>query len=142
MPYSSDILDKRITIAQRANDGSEGFGKRNAPRYVELDTIWAAEAFTRGTKAMREGALDAYDTIMLRFRWLAGVDRWCLIRYEGRWYQITSYHDSYRENIIQITAQELANQDVNLITRSALYGSDGAQLLGSTGAALVCRNEE
>ena len=64
---------------------------------------------------MQAGVLDAYDTVMFRMRYRSDVDRWCLIQYHGRWYQIQSLNSDYQENQLQITATEMANQNVNII---------------------------
>ena len=72
----------------------------------------------KGVKAMHEGALDAYDTVMFRCRYSAAIDRWCLLQYHGKWYQITSFNEDYQENQIQMTATELANQQVNIVDAS------------------------
>ena len=64
---------------------------------------------------MREGALDAYDTVMFRCRFIKQLDRWCLLKFKWKWYQITSFNDDYQDNQIQITATELANQQVNIV---------------------------
>jgi lipocalin len=42
-------------------------------------------------------------------RYHAEIDRWCVIQYLGKWYQILSFHEDYQDNQIQITAQEMAN---------------------------------
>jgi len=52
---------------------------------------------------------------MFRMRWAKVVDRWCLIKYQGRWYQIQSFNADYQENQIQITATEMVNQKVTLV---------------------------
>jgi hypothetical protein len=74
-----------------------------------------AETFNKGTKSLREGALDAYDTVMFRCRFNKDIDRWCLLKYNGKWYQITSLQEDYQTNQIQILATELANQNVNIV---------------------------
>jgi lipocalin len=51
---------------------------------------------------------------MFRMDYHADIDRWCLIKYHGRWYQIMSFNANYHTNEMQITAQELANQQVNI----------------------------
>ena len=66
-------------------------------------------------KSLREGALDSYNTIMFRMRYVSGMDEWCLIQFQGKWYQITSFNESYRNNEIQITAIKMANQQVNIV---------------------------
>ena len=35
--------------------------------------------------------------------------------YQGRWYQIQSFNEDYQSNEIQITATELANQQVTIV---------------------------
>ena len=73
------------------------------------------ETFNKGVKAMHEGALDAYDTVMFRCRYNKSLDRWCLLKYRGKWYQIQSFNEDYQENQIQITAVEMVNQKVTII---------------------------
>ena len=113
------MLNKRIRIAKRAEEQdtqgkSSNFGKSGQPQYSWLGWFWANESFSKGVKALKEGALDAYDTVMFRMDYHADIDRWCLIRYQGRWYQILSFNANYHTNEMQITAQELANQQVNI----------------------------
>jgi SPP1 family predicted phage head-tail adaptor len=58
-------------------------------------------------KALREGALDSYDTVMFRMRYNSVVTRESRILYEGVTYQIQSLHADQQENIVQITATEI-----------------------------------
>ena len=113
-------MNRRVVVVKRANAGAADFGKSGQPKYEYVNPngdhgFWAAEDFNRGTKAMREGALDAYDVVMFRMDYHKGVDRWCLIKYKGKWYQILSCNEDYQNDNIQIIAQELANQKVNII---------------------------
>lgn len=108
-------MNKRITVAKRKSDAETSFGKSGQPKYEILGTFWMAETFVKGVKAMHEGALDAYDTVMFRCRYNKDIDRWCLLKYQGKWFQITSFNESYQENQIQMTAVELANQQVNIV---------------------------
>ena len=117
MAYSTGMMNKRVTIATRVKQEMGDFGMGSAGlEYQILGTFWAAEDFNRGTKALREGAVDAYDTVMFRMRYNAQIDRWCLIKYHDVWYQIDSFNASYHDNSIQITAIEMSNQDVTIIT--------------------------
>jgi head-tail adaptor len=84
-------------------------------RYEVLGTFWASETWNKGAKAMHEGAVDAYDTVMFRMRYNADVDRWCLIQYLGKWYEIQSLNGDYESNQLQMTAIERANQQVTII---------------------------
>lgn len=114
MGYSSGMLNKRIVIAQRATEENT-FGKSGQPKYRILGEFWAAEDFNRGTKSLREGAFDAYDTVMFRMRYCQAVDRWCLVQYQDKWYQIMSFNADQQRNQIQITATEMANQQVSIL---------------------------
>lgn len=109
------MLNKRIRIAKRAEEQdkqqgkSSNFGKSGQPQYSWLGWFWAAESFSKGVKALQEGALDAYDTVMFRLRYTPCIDRWCLIWYNGKFYQIQSFNEDAQANQIQITATEMAN---------------------------------
>ena len=109
------MMNKRVTIARRVDNPTETFGKAGSPRYEILGEFWAAEDYTKGVKALREGAFDAYDTVMFRLRYNPDIDRWCLIKYLGKWYQVQSLNENYQENQIQVTAIEMSNQTVNII---------------------------
>jgi hypothetical protein len=115
MAYSTGMMKYRVQVAKRATDESASFGKSGQPKYEILGTFWMGETFNKGVKAMREGALDAYDTVMFRCRFIKQLDRWCLLKYHGKWYQITSFQEDYQENQIQMLATELANQQVNIV---------------------------
>ena len=133
-------MNKRVVVAKRANDEGASFGKSGQPKYEILGTFWMAETFTKGVKAMHEGALDAYDTVMFRCRYNANIDRWCLLKFHGKWYQITSFNEDYQENQLQMTAVELANQQVNIVPpvpENALYDADGILLLDADGVCLT-----
>ena len=109
-------MNKRVKIAKRVDSEGGRFGRSSGgQKYTLLGEFWAAEDFNKGVKAMREGAVDAYDTVMFRMRYHEGIDRWCLVQYHGRWYQIQSFNEDYQQNQIQITATEMANQNVTII---------------------------
>ena len=108
-------MNKRVVVAKRTADDGATFGKSGLPKYQILGTFWMAETFTKGVKAMHEGALDAYDTVMFRCRFNKDIDRWCLLKYNGKWYQIQSFNEDYQENQIQMTAIEMANQKVTIV---------------------------
>ena len=118
MAYSSGMLNKRIRIARRAEEQGSTFGKSGQPKYEWLGWFWAAESFSKGVKALREGALDAYDTVMFRLRFTPCIDRWCLIWYNGKFYQIQSLNEDAQQNQIQITAVEMPNQSVTIVEPS------------------------
>lgn len=122
MPYSSGFLKDRVTIAKRADDSGNTFGKANHPKYEQLGVFWANASFSKGVKAMHEGAMDAYDTVMFRLRYHGCIDRWCVIKHDGVWYQIQSFHADQHSNEIQITAQEMPNQNIAITNKTIAVG--------------------
>ena len=113
--YSAGMMNKLVYIAKRVADQQETFRKNGSPKYEVFGPLWAAEDFDKGMKSLREGAFDAYDTVMFRLAYDARIDRWCLVKYNGKWYQIKSCNEDYQANKIQITAIEMANQNVNIV---------------------------
>ena len=112
MSYSTGMLNKRIQIYRRASEQPSTFGKSGQPKYELVGTFWAAESFSKGAKALKEGALDAYDTVMFRLRYTDCIDRWSIIKYNGSFYQIQSFNADQQQNQIQITAVEMVNPPV------------------------------
>ena len=120
--YSRDLLQERVAVAKRYDEQSQTFGgSSTVTKYEWLNKVesdhgyWCKHDWTRGLKAMHEGALDAYDTVTFRMDFDPAIDRWCLLQYEGKWYQIQSLNGSQRENKLQITATEMANQQVTIV---------------------------
>lgn len=120
MAYSTGILDKRVSIIERVMEGGK-FGKNSAkPIYRVVANVWANVTFSKGVKSMREGALDAYDTLLIRMRWNNIVSRESFIGYQNRIYMIQSFNEDKHENLIQLTVQEIVT-DMPL-SSSALTG--------------------
>ena len=138
MSYSTGMMNKRVWVAKRSSDTQESFGKAGHPKYELLGEFWVAEDFNRGVKSLREGAFDAYDTVMFRMRYNKDIDRWCLLQYQGKWYQIQSFNESYQDNQIQMTAVELANQNVSL-ANALLADKDGRILISSDNKYLTAK---
>ena len=103
MAYESGFLYNRVTIKNKT--AGTGFGDTTA--YIAVGTVWANVSFSKGMKALREGALDAYDTVIIRMRYNPIVQRDSHIVHDGVEYQIQSFHRNHRENIVQITAVEV-----------------------------------
>ena len=108
MGYSTGIQNKRVAVFSPAND-EKAFGRERTFEYV--GTFWMAEDFNRGTKSLREGALDAYDRVMFRCRAYISVKRTSMLVYQGVTYQIESFNIERRANQIQITAVEAPGKD-------------------------------
>ena len=103
MAYTSGLLKYRVTILNK--QVATGFGETTA--YQPAATVWADVTWNKGVKALREGALDAYDTVLIRMRWNNIVTRESRLECDGRTYQIQSLHADRQQNIIQITATEI-----------------------------------
>ena len=105
MAYSTGLLKHRVKILNKVLPTQADFGETT--RYAEAATVWADVTWSKGVKALREGALDAYDTIMVRMRYNTVVSRDSRLLIDGVTYQIQSLHRDYQENTIQITATEV-----------------------------------
>lgn len=106
MAYSTGILSKRVDILNKVAPGQKAFGETTT--YEKVATVWADVTWSKGVKSLREGALDAYDTVLIRMRWNDKVTRDSRLAHDGKTYQIQSFHDDHHQNIIQITATEIA----------------------------------
>lgn len=103
MSYQSGFLHHRVTIRNKVV--ATGFGETTS--WKDVATVWANITFSKGVKSLKEGALDAYDTVIVRMRYNNIVSRDSLLVHDGTVYQITSFHRDFQENIIQITATEI-----------------------------------
>lgn len=105
MGYSTGLLNHRIMILNKVLPAQGEFGETT--QYVVQSCVWANVTWSKGVKALREGALDAYDTIMVRMRYNTIVSRDSRLLIDGVTYQIQSLHADRQENTIQITATEV-----------------------------------
>lgn len=105
MGYSTGLLNHRIMILNKVLPAQGEFGETT--QYVVQSCVWANVTWSKGVKALREGALDAYDTIMVRMRYNTVVSRDSRLLIDGVTYQIQSLHRDYQDNTIQITATEV-----------------------------------
>ena len=103
MSYQSGFLHQRVTIRNKVV--ATQFGETTS--WQDVATVWANLTFSKGVKSMREGALDAYDTVIIRMRYNSLISRDSLLLVDDKTYQIMSFHRNYQENIIQITAVEV-----------------------------------
>ena len=105
---SSGMRDKRVAILAKQETAGGRFGRgATAPTWEPIAMVWANVTFARGTKALRHGALDAYDVIMVRCHYIKRATRDCRLQYDGRTWEIESFNSDYRQNELQITAHEV-----------------------------------
>ena len=92
--------------------------------------------FSKGVKSLREGALDAYDTLLFGMLYNPRITRESMLVYDGRTFQIQSFNRDYGSNEIQITATEAPGKDL-----SAMIPYNVKQLLSHQDSALVSDND-
>lgn len=143
MAYSTGLLKHRVTILNRREAQQGKFGLDSAGiEFENAGTVWASVDWARGKGAMNAGALDVYGVVMIRMRWNPIVNERSWILYGDKIYQIVgeTFHADRQENAIQMTAIELANQQVNIVPplpENALYDADGIPLLDADGICLT-----
>jgi SPP1 family predicted phage head-tail adaptor len=112
MVQSSGFRNKRVHIINRDADAQGEFGRNSGGRaYKYATTVWASVRFSKGVKSLREGALDAYDTLVIGMLYTSKIDRESAIVYDGRTFQIKSFNRDYQTNEIQLTVVEWPGKD-------------------------------
>ena len=97
-----------MTLLRKVETDGGRFGRgASAPEWEEYRTVWANVTFARGTKALRHGALDAYDVIMVRMLYVEGASRSMRLKYGRQVYEIESFNADRSTNDLQITAHEV-----------------------------------
>lgn len=116
----------RISVLNKATGSARQFGEKTS--YQRVGQLWATYRWNKGTRALREGALDAYNTVMFQLQYSGNaakaITRESLIEYDDRIYQIQSLNSDRRDNKIVITATEMTTQ-VNIIPEP--YSSSGIE---------------
>ena len=112
--FDSGLRNHRVTILNKVQPQERQFGDKTG--YRRDGSLWSTYKFNKGTRALREGALDAYDTVVFQMNFSANVTitRDSLIECDGKIYQVQSLNSDRRENKIVITATEMTTQ-VNII---------------------------
>lgn len=108
MGYSSGMLKHRVEILNKKDPSELAFGETN--KYELEGCVWADITWKKGAKALREGSLDDFDTVMIRMRWNNIVTRESLLKHENTTYLIQSLHADRQDNTIQITATEMTTK--------------------------------
>ena len=125
MGYSSGYINKRVLVLSRMAADAGEFGRGSGGQtYVVDKEIWASFDFVRGLSALREGAMDAYDTVMIRMRWCPTVTRESLLMHDGRVYEIQQLNSERQRNQMQITAQERPDLMQGMQLYRRLYSSN------------------
>lgn len=112
--FTPGMRNYRVTILNKVQPSERQFGEKTG--YRRDGSLWSSYEFSKGTRALREGALDAYDSVIFRMNFSANVTitRESLIECDGKVYQVQSLNSDRRENKIIIRATEMTTQ-VNII---------------------------
>ena len=114
------MRNHRVTILNKVSPAEKAFGEKTG--YQRIGSLNSTYEFDKGTKALREGALDAYDSVIFRMNFSGNaaksITRESLIEMHDTYYQIQSLNKDYRDNKIIIRATEMTTQ-VNVIDPSS-----------------------
>ena len=112
------MRNHRITILNKVAPTEKAFGEKTG--YRRDGSLNSSYEFNKGTRALREGSLDAYDTVIFRLNFSGNaaktITRESLIEMNGKIYQIQSLNADHQENKIIIRATEMTTQ-VNIIPK-------------------------
>lgn len=126
------MLNKRVIVLSRMAADAGEFGRGSGGQTYVIDKeVWASIDFVRGLSALREGAMDAYDTVMIRMRWCPTVTRDSLLMHDGRVYEIQQLNAERKLNQMQITSQERPDLMQGLLLYQRLYSSDPLALFAT-----------
>lgn len=106
------MRDKRITIQNRTTPKVGKFGKDSGGvKWEDTCTVWASVTWSKGLRAMNEGAIDVYGIVLVRMNWTDKVNVRSRILYDGDTYNILpeTFHADKRQNTIQFNAQAVIN---------------------------------
>ena len=113
MAQTAGFRGERVHIFNRSTDTTGEFGRNSGGRsYQYAMTVWASFRFNKGVKSLREGAVDAYDTVMFGMLYRSEITRESMLVYDGRTWKIQSFNRQYKHNEIQITAIEAPGIDL------------------------------
>lgn len=110
------MRNHRVTVLNKVAPAERAFGEKTG--YKRDGSLWSSYEFSKGTKALREGSLDAYDSVIFRMNFSSNltITRESLIECQGKIFQIQSLNSDYIENKIIIRATEMTTQ-VNIIPK-------------------------
>ena len=107
--FTSGMRNHRVTILNKVQPSERTFGAKTA--YKRDGSLQSSYEFNKGTRSLREGALDAYDSVIFRMNFSGNaaktITRESLIAMHGKIYQIQSLNADHQENKIIIRATEM-----------------------------------
>jgi head-tail adaptor len=112
MGYSAGFLNKVIVVQNRKAATANKFGIDGAGvEYEDGDVLHANVTYSKGTRAMNAGALDAYCVEEVRMRWTNKITMRSRVKYQGKVYQIIpeTFHEDFQDDKIQFHMQLVIN---------------------------------
>lgn len=109
MSYQRGFLRDRITLWNPTHKESEYGGWHL--RYIPMAKAWANVSFVKGQRALRNGEIDVYQTVMVRLDCHAMLTKRTRIEYDGRFWIIDSFNRDLGKNECQLTMFEI--DDIN-----------------------------
>ena len=112
MGYSAGFLNKVIVVQNRKVATANKFGIDGAGvEYEDGDVLHANVTYSKGTRAMNAGALDAYCVEEVRMRWTNKITMRSRVKYQGKVYQIIpeTFHEDFQDDKIQFHMQLVIN---------------------------------
>lgn len=109
MSYQRGFLRDRITLWNPTRKDSE-YGAGYI-KYTPMAKVWANVSFVKGQRAMRNGEVDVYQTVMVRLDCHAMLTKRTRIEYDGRFWIIDSFNRELGKNECQLTMFEI--DDIN-----------------------------
>ena len=103
--YEPGFLNKKIVIVLPGEYVTDKWGTHREEG--EHITRWANVTGVKGVKTLRAGALDAYQTLMIRLNYEKRFTRECKVIYDGRTYKIDSDLPTPEELELQWTCTEI-----------------------------------
>ena len=139
--FTSGMRNHRVTILNKVQPSERQFGEKTG--YRRDGSLWSSYEFSKGTRALREGALDAYDSVIFRMNFSANVTitRESLIECDGKVYQVQSLNSDKRENKIIIRATEMTAQ-VNIIEYRKIVTSEEHIVVTNSDHIVMALHEE
>ena len=125
-------------MTRKEAETQSDYGSNSAGRdYVYAGEVWAAVDFNKGQKSLREGAYDVYDYLMIRMRYTKLIDRWCMIVWDNRTFQIDSFNSDKYTNQIQLLVKEIPGNDMTALFPHILATCDGEPIRSKDGYLFV-----
>lgn len=106
MAYSRGFLKDRIKVLNRTTSSNGKFG-REGGSFSSSGEIWAKVSWSRGMKALSEGAIDAYDYYIIRCDCHSFLKRESRLEFNGQTFQIENFREEKSKNEVQILCVEL-----------------------------------